>query len=371
MSLDPNQRIISADDHMDIHVLPPDLFEARLPKALRERGPRVIETDDGPYWHVDGKPLSPSGRKAAGYIASEDHGFRPSQPKTRLEDMDRDGVYAQVIYSPMTTQLRIADTELRAACMVAYNDWASDFNQVEPDRLLLLSHLPGHDPAAARDELLRVAALGHKGAIIAQDEGVAPIFEDEWHSFWDAAEETGLPIHAHLGPRGSMLRAQLGSWRMAAFVAIIPMQLDETLAGMIMSGILETRPSLKFVLGEGGLGWVPYVVERLDHEHHKYYEKTKDHRLEMLPSEIFARQVFMTYEDEDLGVRLIPEIGADNVMWASDYPHGDSTWPHSRKALADSPLASLGAETLQKVLWDNAAALYDIGNLGKSGNSGS
>ena len=364
MSLDPNQRIISADDHMDIHVLPPDLFEQRLPKALRERGPRVVETDDGPFWQVDGTLLSPSGRKAKGYIASEDHGFRPGQPATRLEDMERDGVYAQVVYSPMTTQLRIADGELRAACMSAYNDWAAEFNKVEPDRLLLLSHLPGHAPAAARDELLRVADLGHKGAIIGQDEGVAPIFEDEWLPFWDAAQDAGLPIHAHLGPRGSMLRAQLGSWRMPAFVAVIPMQLDETLAGMIMSGILEQRPGLKFILGEGGLGWIPYLVERLDHEHHKYYDKTQDHRLEMLPSEIFARQVFLTYEDEGIGVRLIPEIGVDNVMWASDYPHGDSTWPHSRKVLADSPLAALGAEAMQKVLWDNAAALYGIGRQG-------
>jgi len=361
MALDSEQRIISADDHMDIHVLPPSLFEERLPAAFRDAGPRVVETPDGPFWQAEGRLLSPSGRKAKGYIRSEEHGFRPGQPEKRLEDMDRDGVYAQVVYSPMTTQMRIADAELRAACMRAYNDWASEFNRVEPSRLLLLSHLPGHDPAAARDELLRVAGLGHRGAIIGQDEGVAPIFEDEWHPFWDAAEETGLPIHAHLGPRGSMLKAQLGSWRMPAFVAVIPMQLDETLCGMVFSGILERRPRVKFVLGEGGLGWVPYVIERMDHEHHKYFENTRDHRLDMLPSEIFRRQVFVTYEDETLGVKLIPEIGIDNVMWASDYPHGDSTWPHSRKALDDSPLASLGDEVLKKVVYDNAAAVYGVG----------
>jgi predicted TIM-barrel fold metal-dependent hydrolase len=360
MALDSNQRIISADDHMDIHVLPPELFQERLPAALREQGPRVVETPDGPFWQAEGKLLSPSGRKGKGYIDSEEHGFRPGRPETRLEDMDRDGVYTQVIYSPMTTQMRIADVELRAACMRAYNDWAAEFNRLDPRRLLLLAHLPGHDPKASRDELLRVAKLGHKGAIIAQDEGMAPIFEDEWHPFWDSAQETGLPIHAHLGPRGSMLKAQLGSWRMAAFVAVIPMQLDETLCGMVFSGILEQRPNVKFVLGEGGLGWIPYVIERMDHEHHKYYDNTLDHRLDMLPSEIFRRQVFVTYEDETIGVKLIPEIGIDNVMWASDYPHGDSTWPNSRKALDDSPLASLGDSVLRKVVCDNAAAVYGI-----------
>ena len=122
MALDANQRFISADDQMDIHVLPPELFQERLPTALRERGPRVVDTPDGPFWQAEGRQLSPSGRKASGYIRSEDHGFRPGRPETRLEDMDRDGVHTQVIYSPMTTQMRIDDAALRAACMAAYND---------------------------------------------------------------------------------------------------------------------------------------------------------------------------------------------------------------------------------------------------------
>ncbi len=361
MSLDPDQRIISADDHMDIHVMPPEVWQERLPKAHRERGPKVVQTDDGPFWEVEGRRLSPSGRKGAGYLQSNDHGFRPGQPGTRLEDMDRDGVDAQVIYSPMTTQLRIQDAELRAACLRAYNDWAVEFSAADPARLLLLAHVPGHDPKAARDELLRVAKLGHRGVILAQDEAEAPIFEDAWKGFWDAAEEVRMPIHAHLGPGTRSLKAQLGSWRMPAFVAVIPMQLDEVLAGMIFSGLLEDRPNVKFVLGEGGLGWLPYIVERLDHENHKYYEKITDRRLKMLPSEIFARQVIATYEDEKIGVKLIPEIGINNVMWASDYPHGDSTWPHSRKALAESPLTDLGEEAVRRILFENAAELYGLG----------
>ena len=92
MSLDPGQKLISADDHMDIHVLPPDLYQKRLPQALRGRGPKVVETDDGPCWVIDGKQVSPSGRKSAGYIRSEEHGFRPGTPEQRLEDMDRDGL---------------------------------------------------------------------------------------------------------------------------------------------------------------------------------------------------------------------------------------------------------------------------------------
>lgn len=145
---------------------------------------------------------------------------------------------------------------------------------------------------------------------------------------------------------------------MPAAVAVVPMQLDETLSGLIFSGILEKRPHVKFVMGEAGLGWIPYVIERLDHELRKYGSKIRDHKIEMLPSEIFARQVFTTYEDEKLGVELIPRIGVDNVMWASDYPHGDSTWPHSRRALSESPLAQHGPEVLRRVTCENATRVY-------------
>jgi predicted TIM-barrel fold metal-dependent hydrolase len=145
---------------------------------------------------------------------------------------------------------------------------------------------------------------------------------------------------------------------MPAMVAVVPIQLDEMLAGMIFSGVLEQRPNVKFVMGEAGLGWIPYVLERLDHELDKYGDKITDYKIQMRPSEIFARQVFTTYEDEKLGLELLPRIGVDNVMWASDYPHGDSTWPHSRKSVAESALAQHGPEVLRKVTCDNAAHVY-------------
>jgi predicted TIM-barrel fold metal-dependent hydrolase len=129
---------------------------------------------------------------------------------------------------------------------------------------------------------------------------------------------------------------------------------------MVFSGILEKRPNVKLVLGEAGLGWIPYVVERLDHELVKYWDTIKDHRLEMKPSEIFARQIYVTYEDEKVGVELIPHIGIGNVMWASDYPHGDSTWPESRKAIEQSPIASLGDDAMRKIIADTCAELYGI-----------
>jgi predicted TIM-barrel fold metal-dependent hydrolase len=360
MSLPADQVLISADDHLDIHAMPPDVWSSGLPREWRERGPHVEETPDGPWWFCDGQRVSPSGRKETGFIAAHDHGLRPGQAETRLEDMDRDGVRAQVVYGPMCTQLQVNDAALHEQVARVYNDWAAAFQRKASDRLLLLPDIPSYDPQAAKRELERCAALGHKGAIVSNTVGRGkPLFDPVWTDFWDAANEIGIPIHVHLSPGGlHSLTPKLGSWEMPAAVAVVPMQLDETLAGMIFSGTLEQRPRVKFVMGEAGLGWIPYVLERLDHELHKYGSKIRDHKIGMLPSEIFARQVFTTYEDEKLGVELIRRIGVDNVMWASDYPHGDSTWPHSRTALAESPLALHGPEVLRKVTCANAARVY-------------
>jgi predicted TIM-barrel fold metal-dependent hydrolase len=361
MPLPADQILISADDHLDIHAMPPDLWSSRLPAEWRDRGPRVEELSDGPYWFCDGRRISPSGRKETGFIAAHEHGFRPGQVGARLEDMDRDGVHAQVVYGPTCTQLQITDAGLHEQVARVYNDWAAEFQREAPERLILLPDLPSYDPQVARRELERCAKLGHKGAIVSSTLGRGkPLYDADWADFWDAAQEIGIPIHAHLTAAGGLhsLEMKLGSWEMPAAVAVVPMQLDELLSGLLFSGTLEKRPDVKFVLGEAGLGWIPYVIERCDHELHKYGSKIQDYKIGMLPSEIFARQVFTTYEDEQIGVELIPRIGVDNVMWASDYPHGDSTWPHSRKALAESPLAEHGPEVLHKVTCTNAARVY-------------
>src|SRR5215831_12335988 len=166
MSLPAEQVLISADDHLDIHAMPPDVWSSGLPTEWRERGPHVEETADGAWWFCDGQRVSPSGRKEAGFIAAHDHGFRPGQPKTRLEDMDRDGVHAQVVYGPMSTKLQINEAALHEQVARAYNDWAAEFQREAPDRLILLPDIPSYDPQVAKHELHRCAKLGHKGAIV-------------------------------------------------------------------------------------------------------------------------------------------------------------------------------------------------------------
>lgn len=357
-----DERIFSCDDHIDLWALPPDLWQARMPQGLREGAPRVVHTPQQDVWMAGDVLLGASRLTRPEYSAIAragitDDGLRASTPDLRLKDMDLDGVYASVIYGPSLLGLPIPDLELKAACLRAYNDWASDFNRVSPNRLCVLPVLPAHDPAAAVAELDRVAKLGHRGAILYCFE--TRVSDAKWEPLWQAAASHDIPISFHIGGGTSMIQLNAQSWQLAAWSAVTPMQMDEPFTAMVLSGALERNPKMRLVLAEAGIGWVPYLVERMDACAEKHLHAAQDYRLKAKPSEIFRRQVLVTFEEEPLGPRLIPLIGADNVMWASDYPHPDSPFPHSRSAIAQA-FAGLDDEIRRKATGENCARLYHL-----------
>jgi predicted TIM-barrel fold metal-dependent hydrolase len=354
-------RLYSCDDHLDLWNLPRDVWEERLPARLRERGPRVVESGGSTWWTCDGAVIGPHGMRmmqsysAIARAGIEDDGLRASNARLRLQDMDRDGIWASVIYGPNLFGLPIADPELHAAALAAYNDWAHDFNRQAPERLAVLPVLPTHSPEVATAELTRVAKMGHRGVIISPFDFRCA--DAAWAGFWDAAEAAGLPVSFHIGKGTSQVRVVPRSWELAAFSAVGPMQLDEPLAMMVFSGVLEKRPALRLVLAESGLGWLPYFVSRLDAAGEKHIPNADDFKLQTKPSEIFHRQIYATFEEEPLGPELLPLLGPDNFMWASDYPHPDSTFPHSREAIATA-FKGLDPSFVEKVTATNCARLY-------------
>ncbi len=363
MSLD---RIVSADDHMDLHTLPPTLFRERLPAGFRERAPRVEEREDGAVWTVEGQVIGSSGsQKGSGIVwayekagIDDEDGRRPADPARRLRDMDLDGVDAQVIYGP-PVGLPVADLELKDACVRVYNDWALEFNAHDPERLCLLAYLPTHSPEAAAAEAERIAAAGHRGAMLGLFESGVPVFDPAWERLWAVAGEARLPMSFHFGGGTSLVKARPGSWMMAAYVSALPLQLDEGLAAMIFCGALERHPGLRLVVAECGLGWLPYFLWRMDLMFETYNEQTRDYALKSRPSEIFREQVFVTFQEDPVGVPQIAQIGIDNVMWASDYPHPNSTFPASRRAV-DALIEVAGEDVARKIACENAVRLYGL-----------
>jgi uncharacterized protein len=358
--------IYSCDDHLDLNAVPRQVWESRLTKQHAERAPHVVERDGVPTWVAGDRVLGGSGRPpgtehiksltAIGRAGIDDDGFRASSPKLRLEDMDRDGIWASVIYGPVPLTLSIPEPDLQDVCYAAWNDWAiEEFNTAAPDRLCILAFLPSHSPEAAVAELERGAATGHRGAII--DVFDIDATDRAWDRLWAAAEQTGIPLSFHIkGGASPRLSYQIGKWQSAAFASLLPLQLDEALAIMIFGGALERHPGLKLVLAEAGVGWLPYYLSRMDMEWRALKDKV-DYAPKDPPSDVFRRQVIATFEEEEFASQAIPLIGADHVMWASDYPHTDSTFPESQRAIHET-LGSLPPDDVRKITALNCARLY-------------
>ncbi len=365
--------IISADDHIDLRFLPPDLWQSRVPAALRDRAPRVVDQGQGPVWVCGDSNWGPWGRgghSGLKWAVERDDSYdvapRPTVPELRLADMTRDGVDASVMYGPVAL-LQADDPAVRQACYTAYNDWLVEFCQAEPRRLIGAGMLPADDPALATQELQRLARLGLRHAMLLAAVADPPIYHPAWEPFWATAAETGIPIGLHLIVRPP--DAHPGVSSLAASVSNgvrAPLQLVDPLAALIFSGVFERYPALRLVLAESGIAWLPFTLQRMDREYGKYTRFAADFwaarggiPLSMRPSEYFQRQVWATFQDDPVGLAMVSYIGEDRVMWASDYPHPDSTWPYSQQVIADT-MGNLPAATRQKITRDNARALYGL-----------
>ena len=193
--------------------------------------------------------------------------------------------------------------------------------------------------------------------------------EDRWDPLWEAAAETGIVLGFHLGG-GLRTVAFSGphaadAGNMGVRVSCSTLQMDEPLAAVVFSGALERYPGLRIVLAETGIGWLPYMIERMDDTYQKFLdagEYWRAHgglRLTMEPSAYFRRQIWATFQTDYAGLRLLDVLGEHRVMWASDYPHADSTWPDSRKVVEDN-FTDVAPAARRRILCDNARELYGL-----------
>ena len=360
-------KYISSDDHMDLCYVPPAMWQERVPARFKDAAPKVVQTETGPVWFREGRRWGIYGTKRADgrKVVFDEIGlaeepepdvWRPSTAKYRLDDMDRDGIYAQVIYNFLDWSFD--DGPLQAACMRAMNDWLAEFVAAAPDRLVSLATLPSTDPEETLAEVEHVNDLGLRGAIFEVHSAAQPIYEPAWDPVWAAAAESGLVISVHIGGGGGGIGGIKRDWTAPMRTALVQLQMTEILAQAIFSGMLERNSNFKLVLGESGIGWIPYVLERLAFER-KTYGSMIDIPLSMDPRDLFKRQMYATFQEEAIGVKLIPEIGVDNVMWAADYPHADGTFPHTEEAVQHI-FAGATDEVVRKATWETAKDLYRI-----------
>jgi uncharacterized protein len=377
--------VISADSHIDLIWLPPDLFTENASAAMKDRMPYVTEGARGKEWVTKqgasfglvngmgsaGRLYEPGKIHRADRMASEGvyedgkNGIRRmTEPELRIRDQDRDGVQAEVLYGVLGASMRINDDEAASELLRIYNDWLGGFCNSHPDRFAGLACIPNHDIDAATGEIERVARQGAvRGVEISRRHDMARLWDPWWEPVWAAIAATGLPLHFHtIGggnrPDLSKLAPKTALAARAAGITNFQMVMSDVLLSMIFSGVMERHPTLKVVIGEAGIGWIPYVLNRMDAE---WEDQFKELDLKMRPSEYWRRQCYATYQTDPIGTKLASDIGEDNIMWASDFPHPDGIWPDSQEYIARE-LAHLPEATRKKIVCDNAAKLYRFVN---------
>jgi predicted TIM-barrel fold metal-dependent hydrolase len=389
-------KIISVDDHV---VEPPHLWQTWLPEKFRERGPRSERRGIGTMRHIGGgayeQTFDPAGPQADCWVyedlvyINKRHvaavGFdrddmtmspitydemRPGcyEPKARLEDMDLNHVEASLSFPTFPrfcgqTFAEAKDKELAEACVRAYNDWmVEEWCGDSGGRLIPLTIIPLWDAGLAAAEVRRNAERGVRAVCFSEIPshlGLPSIHSGEWEPFITACEDTETVICMHIGS-SSRMPATSGDAPVAVAATLSFNNAMASLADWLFSGILVRHPKLTLAYSEGQIGWLPYALERADDVwlEHRAWAGVKDLVPEP-PSTYFRRQVYGCFFRDRHGLESLDSIGVDNVTFETDYPHTDSTWPHTKK-VAEEMMAGLDADTVYKIVRGNAIRMLQL-----------
>src|SRR5436309_12388075 len=373
---------ISADCHLDMPCMPPELFVENASREMKERMPYVEDGPDGPQWVAKNganfglvNGVGPGGAKhvpgqnvrvdimaeARLYEDAKKGKYRCRDPHLRLKDMEMDGVDAEVIYGILGTASKLNDMEASNEVLRIYNDWLKEFCSHYPDRHIGLACLPYGDIDAAVKEIHRVAKMGLRGLELSCSWDMEPMWHPVWEPLWQAVNDVALPLHFHTFPAlpPGKLDQQTGLTRRAAFFTVVSgfqMNLVNILAAVIGAAVLERYPKIRIAFGESGIGWVPYALDRMDFE---WEDRFHDLGLKMKPSDYWRRQCKATFQFDRIGTKLIDDMGVETLMWGSDYPHGDGVWPESSKYI-DEQFGHLPAELTHKMKCENAGRFYGL-----------
>jgi predicted TIM-barrel fold metal-dependent hydrolase len=292
-----------------------------------------------------------------------------SDPTARIGEMETDGVSAEVLYPSVAMQLfLLEDAALQQACFRRYNEWLAQYCSVAPDRLIGIGLIPAYDMDVALAEIEWCQANGLRGVQIWQTPPSHLSFSGSHHDpVWEACADLGLSVSLHIltgfdysktvyehGP------ALVGKGELMFQLAINQklLAIMDTLNAIILSGTLDWYRGLKLIVVENEVGWLPFFLDQLDYYAERYAGKSPI-SLERLPSVAFREQVGATFFRDPHAAAVAQFFDGGNIMWSSDYPHGNSTWPHSQQVVADR-LGSLPEEMTQRLVWDTVTDLFDI-----------
>jgi predicted TIM-barrel fold metal-dependent hydrolase len=389
-------KIVSVDDHV---VEPPHVWERWLPAKHRDKAPRVERRGIGTMRHVGGgtyeQTFDPDGPQADCWVYEDlvyihkRHvaavGFdrdemtmspmtydemRPGcyDPKARVDDMELNWVEASLSFPSFPrfcgqTFLEAKDRELAEACVYAYNDWMVDeWCGDSGGRLIPLPIIPLWDAELAAAEVRRNADRGARAVCFSEIPavlGLPSIHTGEWDPFFTACAETGTVVCMHIGS-SSKMPATSADAPVAVAATLSFGNAMSSLTDFLFSGVLVRFPDLKLAYSEGQIGWIPYILERADDVwlEHRAWGGVRDIVPEP-PSTYYYRQVFGCFFRDRHGIESLEAVGVDNTTFETDYPHTDSTWPHTKK-VAQELMAGLSDDVVYKLVRGNAIRMLEL-----------
>ena len=381
-------KIIDTDSHISE---PLDLWSSRAPAGYKELLPHVREVDGERHWMVNRdidlgsvayntvSVIRKDGSKATGLEferwSREEVHVASYDMKARVSLLNDFGLHAQVVYPNLAgfgnqNFLKVEDLELRNLCATVYNDAMAEIQAESGDRILPMALMPWWNVDDCVNEVRRSKELGLRGIVTCSDPdsvGMPDLSDDAWSPFWEVCNDLEVPVNFHIAASQTSLNMwgraawpSMGEHRRLALGSVnLFMENARVVSNLLYSGILERFPQVKIVSVESGIGWIPFLLEALDYEWEETDSKS-ELAVPMVPSDYFRRQIYSTFWFERAAPKkLIEEIGEDNIMFETDFPHPTCKYPDVQEYLADV-VADWSETTRRKILQDNAARLYRV-----------
>jgi predicted TIM-barrel fold metal-dependent hydrolase len=378
-------KVISADSHV---IEPWDLWAQRVEKAFKDRAPKLERGPDSDTVVVEDVVMPPIGL-AAGVFRSdgdvrregrweEDVPASAYDPDVRMDILETDGISGEVLYPTLGLMLYpIEDLDFKWALFEAYNGWLAEFCAAHPDRLKGIAMIAHEDPERAAKGIHRARELGLAGAMIPTIAGdaFAPYHSRHYYPMWQAAVDASLPMSIHSATSRERVRKANDTLGVSSAVDEMgvaipgrnplssPLKFELTarvLLGMIFGGVFDAFPDLIFVSAENEAGWAPHLLDRANYEFHRYQNVPRlgfERICVSEPSSYWRTNVKCTFMRDLVAVRTHDLVGTESLMFQTDFPHGVSTYPNSRKMI-DELFAGVSDDVLSKIVYQNAADTY-------------
>jgi predicted TIM-barrel fold metal-dependent hydrolase len=371
--------IISIDDHI---CEPSTIFDNHLPAKWKDKAPKYVRDENGvENWVYEGLPTLNFAINAVVGRPREELGFEPwsmqqirkgcYDPKARLDDMSVNGIVASVNFGTFAgfalEVLHMAkDKDAALAVLKAYNDWHIDeWCATDKNRFIPLVSLPLWNIQEAAAELKRTVKKGARSLSFPPAPtalGLPSIHNEYWKPLWNAVADTGVPISIHIGTGGGSEHVSLDS-PADAYMSKAGLSTMSVLCEWLWSRIPRDYNDIKIVLSEGGLGWVPYIVERCDlvqKNHGPWTHQDIKSWGGKRPSDVFREHFYTCFIEDKFGVQNRHAVGIDNIMYECDYPHADVTWPYSPEQLMKNEFDGVPDEDINKITHLNAMKVYNF-----------